>query len=104
MKPSRRSFLEAGLALPAVLGSSPSLLVAGPTSEAAPSKDSSFDPWVEIHRENLRHNVHEISPRSASPPILTVIKNNGYSFCVATAPQPLQPHPSILRFSFHNLP
>src|SRR5260370_8046359 len=98
MKPSRRSFLEAGLALPAVLGSSPSLLVAGPTSEAAPSKDSSFDPWVEIHRENLRHNVQEISRRAASRPILAVIKNNGYGMGVSIVPPPLEPHPGIFAF------
>jgi len=99
MKPSRRSFLEAGLALPAVLGSSPSLLVAGPTSEAAPSKDSSFDPWVEIHRENLRHNVQEISRRAASRPILAVIKNNGYGMGIANVAQLLEPQPEIFGFA-----
>ena len=99
MKPSRRSFLEAGLALPAVLGSSPSLLVAGPTSEAASSKDSSFDPWVEIHRENLRHNVQEISRRAASRPILAVIKNNGYGMGIANVAQLLEPQPEIFGFA-----
>src|SRR5260370_10378644 len=99
MKPSRRSFLEAGLALPAVLGSSPSLLVEGPTSEAAPSKDSSFDPWVEIHGENLRHNVQEISRRAASRPILAVIKNNGYGMGIANVAQLLEPQPEIFGFA-----
>ena len=57
MKPSRRSFLEATLALPVLLDSASSVSANVPISEVAASKDSSFDPWVEIHRENLRHNV-----------------------------------------------
>src|SRR5205814_10305184 len=44
MKHSRRAFLEAGLALPAVLHSSPDL-TATPLPESAASHDSSFDPW-----------------------------------------------------------
>src|SRR6266571_4676961 len=82
MKRSRRSFLEAGLAFPVLLAASPSVAAAAQTTEAADSKDSSFDPWVEIHRENLRHNVQEISRRVASRPILAVIKNNGYGMGV----------------------
>ena len=99
MKPSRRSFLEAGLALPALLGSSPSLLSTAPTSEAASSKDSSFDPWVEIYRENLRHNVQEISCRASSRPILAVIKNNGYGMGVSSVAQLLEPQPEIFGFA-----
>src|SRR5437879_1651920 len=99
MKPSRRSFLEAGLALPALLGSSPSVLVAAPTSKPVPSKDSSFDPWVEIHRENLRHNVQEISRRVASRPILAVVKNNGYGMGVTNVAQILEPQPEIFGFA-----
>jgi alanine racemase len=99
MKPSRRSFLEAGLALPALLGASPSLSVAALTSEATASKDSSFDPWIEIHRENLRHNVQEISRRAGSRPILAVIKNNGYGMGVANVAQLLEPQPEIFGFA-----
>jgi alanine racemase len=98
MKPSRRSFLEAGLALPALLGSSSSLL-AEHRPHALVSKDSSFDPWVEIHRDNLRHNVQEISSRSASRPILAVIKNNGYGMGVSNVAQLLEPQPEIFGFA-----
>src|SRR5712691_8547209 len=87
MKPSRRSFLEATLALPALLDASPSFAATAPASESTASIDSSFDPWVEIHRENLRHNVQEISRRAASRPILAVIKNNGYGTGVANVAQ-----------------
>src|SRR5260370_19148649 len=99
MRPPGGFFLEAGLALPAVLGSSRSALVGGPPSEGAPSKDSSFDPWVEIHRENLRHNVQEISRRAASRPILAVIKNNGYGMGIANVAQLLEPQPEIFGFA-----
>jgi alanine racemase len=99
MKPSRRSFLEAGLALPAVLNAVPSLLATPHASEATAFKDSSFDPWVEIHRENLRHNVQEISRRVASRPILAVIKNNGYGTGVANVARLLEPQSEIFGFA-----
>jgi len=98
MKHSRRSFLEAGLAFPVVLTASPSLASAQSTEPAA-SKDSSFDPWVEIHRENLRHNVQEISRRASSRPILAVIKNNGYGMGVTNVAALLEPQPEIFGFA-----
>ncbi|MGH9855268.1 MAG: alanine racemase, partial [Blastocatellia bacterium] len=52
---------------------------------------SSFDPWVEIHPGNLRHNLSAISRRVASRPILAVIKNNGYGMGVANAARLLEP-------------
>ena len=99
MKSSRRSFLEAGLALPALFDVSPTFAGTVQTSDAATSKDSSFDPWVEIHRENLRHNVQEISRRTASRPILAVIKNNGYGMGVTNVAQLLEPQPEIFGFA-----
>lgn len=99
MKSSRRSFLEAGLALPAALHAIPSLAET-PRAEASDSlKDSSFDPWVEIHRENLRHNVQEISRRAERRPILAVIKNNGYGTGVANIAQMLEPQAEIFGFA-----
>ena len=99
MKSSRRSFLEAGLALPALLNASPSFAESLQTSESVISKDSSFDPWVEIQRENLRHNVQEISRRVSSRPILAVIKNNGYGMGVANVAQLLEPQSEIFGFA-----
>ncbi|HKW62670.1 MAG TPA: alanine racemase [Candidatus Acidoferrum sp.] len=98
MKHSRRAFLEAGLVLPAVLHSNLDLNEA-PLPESAPAQDSSFDPWVEIHRENLRHNVAEISRRVSARPILAVIKNNGYGTGVANIAQLLEPQPEIFGFA-----
>src|SRR5436190_11347505 len=104
MKHSRRAFLEAGLTLPAVVGLPSALhsapeLAAGHSQVTAPSQHSSFDPWVEIHRDNLRHNVSEISRRVAARPILAVIKNNGYGTGVANIAQLLEPQREILGFA-----
>src|SRR5437899_3435221 len=98
MRCSRRAFLEGGLALPAVLHSAPE---PGGWRSSGPafSQDSSFDPWVEIHRENLRHNVAEISRRVGARPILAVIKNNGYGMGVTNIAQLLEPQPEIFGFA-----
>ena len=98
MKYSRRSFLEAGLAVPAVLHSAPELATARSLAPGS-SQDSFFDPWVEIHRENLRHNVAEISRRVSTRPILAVIKNNGYGMGAVNIAQLLEPQPEIFGFA-----
>ncbi|MCI0486646.1 MAG: alanine racemase [Blastocatellia bacterium] len=92
MKTTRRSIFKAALALPAI-GSD---LLA---SETARHSNSSFDPWVEIHAANLRHNVNEIRRRVASKPILAVIKNNGYGAGVAGVARILEPLPAIAGFA-----
>ena len=98
MKHSRRAFLEAGLALPAVLNSVPGH-AAAQSPAVAPLQDSSFDPWVEIYRENLRHNIAEISRRVSARPILAVIKNNGYGTGVVNVASLLEPQPEIFGFA-----
>jgi alanine racemase len=54
---------------------------------------------VEIHRENLRHNVAEISRRVDGRPILAVIKNNGYGTGVRNVAQQLEPQAEIFGFA-----
>ncbi len=99
MKSSRRSFLEAGLALPAILNTVPTLTAASQAAKITATKDSSFDPWVEIHRDNLRHNVQEIARRVGGRPILAVIKNNGYGMGVANVGRLLEPQSEIFGFA-----
>jgi alanine racemase len=99
MKHSRRSFLEAALALPVAVGVAPSPVDSAETSPVSSSQDSSFDPWVEILPENLHHNVREISRRVSARPILAVIKNNGYGMGVTNIAQLLEPHPEIFGFA-----
>ena len=98
MRYSRRTFLEAGLAVPAVFDVAREL-APRPSAPPVSSPDSSFDPWVEIHRENLRHNVAEISRRVSARPILAVIKNNGYGMGVVNIAQLLEPQQEIFGFA-----
>jgi alanine racemase len=93
MKMTRRSLLTTGVALPA-LGLRPAASTAH-VQPSPPVLDSSFDPWVEVNRTNLQHNVAEISRRVGSRPILAVIKNNGYGLGVANAGTLLDPSPAI---------
>jgi alanine racemase len=59
---------------------------------------SSFDPWVEVHTENLRHNADEIA-RFTKRPVLAVIKNNGYGLGVTSSARALEPSASIHGFA-----
>jgi len=91
MKFTRRSWMGAGLALP-LAHAAPTKPQPGIATEPA---DSSFDPWVEILPENLRHNVREVSRRAEGRPILAVIKNNGYGLGVANVARVFDPLPEI---------
>jgi alanine racemase len=88
---SRRSFLEKG-AISAGLS-----LVSRVVSGAA--VDSSFDPWIEVSADNLRHNVDEVTRLVAPRPILAVVKNNGYGLGVANVAHVLEPSSAILGFA-----
>src|SRR3990172_6093694 len=92
MKSSRRSFFKSALGLP-VLGA------ALPASQPRTRRDSSFDPWVEIHTGNLRHNLGEIRRRVEARPILAVIKNNGYGLGVTHAARLLEPSDAVAGFA-----
>src|SRR5579864_9645142 len=99
MKSSRRTFLGATLALPAFLQTAPALAEAPGDTGSAAAKDSSFDPWVEIHRENVRHNVQEIARRVEARPILAVIKNNGYGAGVTNIARLLDSQNEVFGFA-----
>ena len=93
MRTSRRSFLAAASAAPAL-----ALPQAAPPARVVRIRDSSFDPWVEVDGARLRHNVAEIH-RRAGRPILAVIKNNGYGAGVANVARLLDPLPAIAGFA-----
>ncbi len=86
MKLTRRNVLKSGPALAALSWTTPSW-AAPATSE----KYSSFDPWVEVHEANVRHNVSEISRRVSGRPIMAVIKNNGYGAGIVNIARILEP-------------
>ena len=81
----RRTFLENCAAL-AALPWLPERLLA---------MDGSFDPWVEVHADNLRRNVREVARRVGSRPILAVAKNNGYGLGVVNAARVFEGLPEI---------
>jgi len=85
---SRRFFLKSGLLLTS-FGTPSSLL------RILPQTHSSFDPWVEVHSENLQQNVAAIRQRVGGKPILAVIKNNGYGLGVLNVARILEPLPTI---------
>jgi len=91
MLTSRRRLLKTGAALTAASWNG--------SSAPARSVDSSLDPWVEVHADNLRHNIQEIHRRAASRPILAVVKNNGYGMGVVNAAHLLSPLPAVAGFA-----
>ena len=95
MSGSRRSFLKLWAAAPA-LALSPTRR----TSDRERAADrSSFDPWVEVRPDHLRHNVAEVHRRVGGRPILAVIKNNGYGLGVAAAAHAIEGDPAIAGFA-----
>jgi alanine racemase len=91
---NRRSFLQSGPAAAAALG-----LPVKEVEKAPGGTVSSFDPWVEVHRANLAHNVAEIQKRVENRPILAVIKNNGYGAGAANVAGLLEPSRAIEGFA-----
>jgi alanine racemase len=78
--------------------------VATPASGRAPVQaprrsHSAFDPWVELHRGHLEHNVGEISRRAGGRPILAVVKNDGYGMGLVEAARLLEPLGAIQGFA-----
>ena len=88
MKTTRREFIGAAAAGTAAAGLEPALPAARAATIVA---NGAFDPWVEVHAANLRHNVAEIRRRVGGRPILAVIKNNGYGAGVVQAARLLEP-------------
>jgi alanine racemase len=87
ISPVAATFLATGAASQAGWQTSPET-----RGDASPSaRDSSFDPWIEIHAGNLRHNVTEVRRRAGSRPIIGVIKNNGYGIGTALVGRLLDP-------------
>src|SRR5579864_9010947 len=92
MNTTRRGYLQTTLALSLARP-------AASEAQATEPADSSFDPWVEVHAENLRHNVREVSRRAAARPILAVIKNNGYGLGVVNIGRVFDPMPEVAGFA-----
>jgi alanine racemase len=111
---TRRTFLKSAPVLAGTACTLPAALLSEPASpvDSEPARpqvssaaatasalSSSFDPWVEVHPANLRHNAAEIERRVGGRPILAVIKNNGYGLGVVNAARHLEPIPAIAGFA-----
>ncbi|OFW08195.1 MAG: alanine racemase [Acidobacteria bacterium RIFCSPLOWO2_02_FULL_67_36] len=87
---SRRGFLKAASAVPA-LGSVREAGRPAAAQRVSPQiRDSSVDPWIEIDTARLRDNAAEIHRRVSGRPILAVIKNNGYGTGVVNIARALE--------------
>ena len=73
MRVSRRTLFRSAL-VPAAVGWTPDARAEAQTA----ARHSSFDPWIEIRPDHVRHNVREVSRLVEGRPILAVIKNNAY--------------------------
>ncbi len=77
MKPTRRSFFKLLSIVPFIRLES----FAGETNKKHKNisvRHSEFDPWIEIQKDHLIHNVQQIHTAVDGRPIMAVIKNNGY--------------------------
>jgi alanine racemase len=95
MTASRRTFLKQSAAAPALALGSP----AGGGKPGTEAVRSSFDPWVEVREDHLRHNVAEIARRTGGRPILAVIKNNGYGLGVVAVARAIEKESAIAGFA-----
>lgn len=85
---SRRSFVAAATAAAMGTGgiarSGPSRDAPGTMSAPRPNR-SSFDPWLEIDRSALAHNVRAVARLAGGRPVIAVVKNNAYGLGLDTA-------------------
>ena len=73
MRVSRRTLFQSAL-VPGALAWAADARAEAQTA----ARHSSFDPWVEVRPDHVRHNVREVSRLVEGRPILAVIKNNAY--------------------------
>ena len=90
MRISRRTALRSALA-PVALGWAPAARAEAQTA----ARYSSFDPWVEVRPEHVRHNVREVSRLVEGRPILAVIKNNAYGMGLINMARILESEASV---------
>jgi alanine racemase len=93
MSISRRSFVAGAAALG--LGDLRTVTATVTPPQAA----DRYDPWIEVDRSALRHNVREVARLSAGKPILAVVKNNAYGLGLAMVGRILEPMAEIAGFA-----
>ena len=91
---SRRHFLAATAAAAATLRPQKALGRGLPRIHA-----ERFDPWIEVSRTALRHNVEVVNRLAGGRPILAVVKNNAYGLGLVEAVSVLEPLDMIHGFA-----
>ena len=90
MRVSRRTLFQSAL-VPGALAWAPDARAEAQTA----ARHSSFDPWIEIRPEHVRHNIREVSRLVAGRPILAVIKNNAYGMGLINMARILESEASV---------
>jgi alanine racemase len=94
---SRRTFV-AGLAAAPMTHALPlSARATGGLPQTLPP--DRFDPWLEIDRAALAHNVRVVARLGGGRPVLAVVKNNAYGLGLAEVASLLEPMPEIGGFA-----
>ena len=97
---SRRKFIRSSMAAAAATSIHP-LSLSATTNSPVVSKisDDRFDPWIEVDRTALLHNISEVGRLTKGRPILAVIKNNAYGLGLTLAAKILERLPEIHGFA-----
>lgn len=90
MRVSRRTVMTSAVAPAAVAWAARDRASAQPAA-----RHSSYDPWIEIRPDHVRHNVREVSRLVEGRPILAVIKNNAYGMGLVNMARILESEPGV---------
>jgi alanine racemase len=93
---SRRDFISSAVAGSAALVAP---RTASAEAQTQPRAHGAFDPWLEVDREALRHNVRVISRLTSGRPVLVVAKNNAYGLGLSTVGPILDPEREVIGFA-----
>lgn len=71
----------------------------GRTTERAAAPADRFDPWIDVDRSALEHNVDVVRRLTNGRPILAVIKNNAYGLGLVMTAHHLSRYPEVTGFA-----
>lgn len=95
MTPTRRQFVVAATSVAAYS----SITKARLRRQSAGVTHAGVDPWIEVDRTALEHNVREVNRLTSGRPVLAVVKNNAYGLGLEYACPVLEAMPEIAGFA-----
>ena len=87
----KRRMLVSGALMAPVINALPGSVLAG----SSRIQDDRFDPWIEVSRSALEHNVRAVAKLGEGRPILAVVKNNSYGLGLALVAEVLDKLPQV---------